>query len=136
FVIQPAVVIAAQSARLDIAIAEVGAAMPAMPVDEAPTPAEILVEHEVFAQEPHRLGARPVELGGAGDRQPIAAQEIAHRRPGAVCVSNSQRLRGSCVTEDLRLSWCWLSWFWLHVERVLALPFAQMEHIVGPMRHP
>ena len=49
-VIEPAVIVAAQPALLDIAIAEIGAAMPAMPVDEAPAPAEILVEHEVFAQ--------------------------------------------------------------------------------------
>src|ERR1700746_2009114 len=82
-VIEPAVVVAAQPPRLDIAIAEIGAAMPAMPVDEAPAPAEILVEHEVLAHEPHRLGARRVERAGAGDRPPIAPQQIAHRRPGA-----------------------------------------------------
>jgi hypothetical protein len=49
-VIEPAVIVAAQPVRLDIAIAEIGAAMPAMPVEEPPAPAEILVEHEVFAQ--------------------------------------------------------------------------------------
>src|SRR6202049_2387698 len=65
-VIEPAVIIAAQPARLDIAIAEIGAAVPAMPVDEAPASAEILVEHEVFAQQPHRLRARPLEFAGAG----------------------------------------------------------------------
>src|SRR5271155_5575039 len=80
-VIEPAVVIAAQPARLDIAIAEIGAAMPAMPVDEAPAPAEILVEHEVLTQQPHRLRARLIELAGAGDRPPISAQQLAHRRP-------------------------------------------------------
>jgi hypothetical protein len=54
-----------------------------MPVDKAPAPGEILVEHAVFAEEPHRLRARPLELAGAGDRPPITAQQIAHRRPGA-----------------------------------------------------
>src|ERR1700746_352083 len=82
-VIEPGVIVAANPPRLDIDIAEIGAAMPAMPVDEAPAPAEILVEHKVFAQEPQRLRSRPVELAGAGDRPPIAAQQIAHRRPGA-----------------------------------------------------
>src|SRR5690348_9586004 len=82
-VIQPAVIVTAQPARLDIAVAEIGAAMSAMPVDQAPAPAEILVEHEVFAQQPHRFRARPLDLAGAGDRPPVAAQQIAHRRPGA-----------------------------------------------------
>src|SRR5205814_759478 len=56
-VIKPAVVVAAQPTRLDIAIAEIGAAMPAVPVDEPPPRVEILVQHEVFAQEPNRLRA-------------------------------------------------------------------------------
>src|ERR1700738_4398507 len=45
-VIEPAVIVAAQPVRFDIAIAEIGAAVPAMPVDEAPASAEILVEHD------------------------------------------------------------------------------------------
>jgi len=82
-VIEPAVVITAQPARLDISIAEIGAAVPAMPVDQAPVPAEILVQNEIFAQKPDRLRSRPVEFACAGDRPPIAAQQIAHRCPGA-----------------------------------------------------
>src|SRR5947207_1993133 len=82
-VIEPAMVIAAQPVPLDIAVREIGAAMPAMAVDEAPTPAEILVEDEVFAEQPQRLRTRLGELAGAGDRPPVAAQQIAHRRPGA-----------------------------------------------------
>jgi hypothetical protein len=82
-VVEPAVIIAAQTAALDIAVAEVGAAMPAMPVEKAISAAEILVEHKIFAHEPHRLRPRLVELAGAGDRPPVAAQQFAHRRPGA-----------------------------------------------------
>src|SRR6266851_752248 len=53
-VIEPAVVIAAQPASLDIAVTEVGAAMPTMPIDEAVFAAEVLVENEILAHEPHR----------------------------------------------------------------------------------
>jgi hypothetical protein len=53
-VIEPAVVIAAQPASLDIAVAEVGAAMPTMPIDEAVFATEVLVENKILAHEPHR----------------------------------------------------------------------------------
>jgi hypothetical protein len=81
--VKPAVVVAAQPAFLDIAVAEVGAAMPAMPVEQAISPAEISVKDKVLAQQPHRLGAGLGHFTGAGDRPPIAPQELAHRRAGA-----------------------------------------------------
>ena len=82
-VVEPAVIIAAQPAFLDIAIAQVGAAVPAMAIEEAVCAAEILVEDKVLAHQPHRKRAGAFELAGAGDRPPIAAQEIAHRGTGA-----------------------------------------------------
>src|SRR5712671_1665908 len=82
-VVQPAVIVAAQPARLDIAVAEICAAVPAMPVEEAVSAAEILVEDEVFAHQPYRLGAGLGEFAGAGDRPPVAPQQFAHRRPRA-----------------------------------------------------
>src|SRR5437870_4789868 len=81
--VEPAMVVAAQPAFLDIAIAEVGAAMPAMAVEEPVAAAEILVEDEVLAQEPHRHWSRLRQLAGAGDRPPVAAQQFAHPCPGA-----------------------------------------------------
>src|SRR5213076_1708867 len=72
-VIEPAVVIAAQPAGLDEAVAQIGAAVPAMPIQEAVSAAEILVEDEVLAHQPHRFGAGLRELAGPGDRPPIAA---------------------------------------------------------------
>ena len=77
-VIEPAVVIAAQPATLDIAVAEVGAAMPTMPIDEAIFTAKVLVKNEILAHEPHRERPGPLKLAGAGDWPPIAAQQIAH----------------------------------------------------------
>ena len=79
-VVKPAMIIAAQPASLDIAIGEIGAAMPAVAVDKAETPAAILIEDEILAQKPHRLRTGLVEFAGAGDWPPIAAQQIAHRR--------------------------------------------------------
>src|SRR5215469_8957204 len=82
-VVEPAMIIAAQPAFLDIAIAEVGAAVPAMAVEQAIFAAEVLVEDEVLAHQPHRQCAGVLELAGAGDRPPIAAQQLAHWRAGA-----------------------------------------------------
>src|SRR4029077_17782466 len=82
-VVEPAVIIAAQPAFLDIAIAEVGAAVPAMAIEKAVCAGKILVKYEVLAHQPHRERAGTIELAGTGDRPPIAAQEIAHRRTGA-----------------------------------------------------
>src|SRR6267154_2174590 len=82
-IVQPAVIVAAQPARLDKAVAQIGTAMPAVPVEKPVAAAEILVEDEVFAHQPYRLGAGLGELAGAGDRPPLAPQQFAHRRPRA-----------------------------------------------------
>src|SRR5712671_3216576 len=94
-VIEPAMVVAAQPATLDIAVAEVGAAMSTMPIDEAVFAAQVLVENEILAHEPHRPRPGLLELAGAGDWPPIAAQQITHRVPPPVLVRTSQRLLGS-----------------------------------------
>jgi hypothetical protein len=73
------VVVAAQAALLDEAVGEIGAAMRAMAVDHAVGAGEILVEDEVLAEQPHGFHRVAVELADAGDRPPVAAQEIAHR---------------------------------------------------------
>src|ERR1700674_87338 len=78
-VIEAAVVVAANPATLDIAVAEVGAAMSTMPIDEAVFAAQVLVENEILAHEPHRPRPGLLELAGAGDWPPIAAQQITHR---------------------------------------------------------
>ena len=46
-------------------------------------PLEVLVEHEVLAHQADRLDRVVLELAGAADRLPVAAQQIAHRRAGA-----------------------------------------------------
>src|SRR5208283_4985722 len=70
-VIEPPVVIAAQPATLDIAVAEIGAAVLAMAIEEAVFAAEVLVKDEIFAHQPHGKRAGTFELAGAGDRPPI-----------------------------------------------------------------
>src|SRR3979411_3324801 len=80
---EPPMVVAARPARLDKAVAQIGATMPAMPVEKAVAAAEILVEDEVFAHQPPRRGAGLGGLAGAGDRPPVAPQQFAHRRPRA-----------------------------------------------------
>jgi hypothetical protein len=52
-------------------------------VDQPVLSAQVLVEDEVFAQEPDRLDRIGVELARAADRLPVAPQIIAHRRAGA-----------------------------------------------------
>src|SRR5262249_61912554 len=49
--------------------------------EEPETSALILVEHEVLAHEANGLDRIVVELARAADRHPVAAQELAHRRP-------------------------------------------------------
>jgi hypothetical protein len=56
--VEPAVIVAAQPALLDVSVAEVGAAVPAMPVQQPKASAPILVEGKVFAEQPHRLWPR------------------------------------------------------------------------------
>ena len=51
---QPAVIVAADAGLLDEAVGEVGAPVRAMAVEQPVTAAEILVEHEVLAQQADR----------------------------------------------------------------------------------
>src|SRR5215469_7163588 len=81
-VIEPAVIITAQPAFFDIAIAQVGATVPAMAVEEPVFAAEVFVEDKILAHQPHRQCAGVFELAGAGDWPPIAAQQLAHWRAG------------------------------------------------------
>src|SRR5262249_11595318 len=73
-VVEPAVIIAAQPAFLDIAVAEVGPSMTTMAIEQAIFAAEILVEDEILAHQPHRQCAGLLDLTGTGNRPPIAAQ--------------------------------------------------------------
>ena len=70
-------------AELDDAVAEIGAAMRTVPVQQAVLSGKILVQHKVLAKQTHRLGRRVIQFGDRGDRLPVAAQQIAHRRAGA-----------------------------------------------------
>src|SRR5947209_13822834 len=81
--VQPTVIVAAQPAGLDIAVAKIGAAMPTMAVEEAVCAAEILVENKILAHQPHRLCTGFGQFAGARDRPPISAAKLAHRSPGA-----------------------------------------------------
>ena len=76
----PTVIEAADALLLDRAAGQIGAAVRAMARDEPETAAEVFVERQVLAEEPHRLDRVVVELAGAGDRHPVAPQQIAHRR--------------------------------------------------------
>src|SRR2546427_12430623 len=46
-------------------------------------PREVFVEHEVLAHDAHGLDGVLVEFAHRGDRMPVAAQELAHRRARA-----------------------------------------------------
>src|SRR2546427_6606298 len=46
-------------------------------------PREVLVEHEVLSHDAHGLDRVLVEFAHRGDRMPVAAQELAHRRARA-----------------------------------------------------
>ena len=80
---EPAMIRAADAMFFDPAIGHVGAAVRTMAVDQAVTAGPIAVEHEVLAQEPHRLDRMVVKLAGAADRLPVAAQQFAHRGAGS-----------------------------------------------------
>ena len=66
----PAVIAAANAALFNEAIAKIGAAMRTLAIDQAVAAAEVLVEHQIFAEQADRLG-------GAGLRAPPL------QRPGA-----------------------------------------------------
>ncbi len=82
-VVAPAVITAAQPAFLDDAAGEVRAAVRAVPVDEAVGAGAIPVEREILAEQAHRLHRVVLELSDRGDRMPVTAQQLAHRRAGA-----------------------------------------------------
>ena len=80
---EPAVIAAADAVVLDPAVGHVGAAVRTVPVDQAVTAAQILVENEIFAQKADGFDRIGVEFAGAGDGLPIAAQQLAHGRAGS-----------------------------------------------------
>jgi hypothetical protein len=56
--------------------------MRTVPVDKSIAAAAVAIEDEVLAHEAHRLDRIGIELAGACDRLPVAAQQLAHRRAG------------------------------------------------------
>src|SRR6185503_20764494 len=77
---QPAVIAAAKASSLGEAIGEIGAAVCAVPVDEAERSATVAVKNEVLAEQPDRANVGPIHLNGAADRMPVTAQQRPHRR--------------------------------------------------------
>src|SRR5439155_82344 len=79
----PAVVVAAQAALLRDAVAEIGAPVRAVTVEQAVAAARVPVENEVLAHETHGQRRMLVELRDGGDGLPVAAHQLAHRRAAA-----------------------------------------------------
>ena len=77
---EPAVIVAAQPALLDETIREVGAAMRTMAVDQAESAAQIAVEHRSSPIKRTGLIGFASNSLTAGDRHPVAAQQVAHGR--------------------------------------------------------
>jgi hypothetical protein len=75
---EPAVIVAADAFLLDETVGEVGAAVRAVAVEQAVVAREILEQHKVFAEQAHGLDRIGVEFARAGNRHPVAAQQIAH----------------------------------------------------------
>ena len=81
---QPAVIEAANAAVLDSAIAEIGAAMRAVALDQAKTILVVAEQDQVFAHDADRQGiAARRDFFRRRDGLPIAPQELAARRAGA-----------------------------------------------------
>jgi hypothetical protein len=79
---QPAMKPAPQAAVLEPPVREVRAAMRTVALQETAAPALVAEQHEVLAEQPHRLDrARARELLGERGRLPVAAQELPG--PGA-----------------------------------------------------
>ena len=57
--------------------------MRAVAIEQAVAAARVPVEHEILAEQPHRQRRALVELGDGGDRLPVAAHQLAHRRAAA-----------------------------------------------------
>ena len=51
--------------------------------DESKFPTTVFEEHEVFAEQAHALGPAVIHLFRRCDRVPVAALEVAHRRPAS-----------------------------------------------------
>ena len=81
---QPAVKGATQAAILEPAISEIGAAMRTAAADQAVTALVVLEDHQVFAEQPHRLH-RSVAGKLVDQRRglPVAPHQAARRRAGA-----------------------------------------------------
>jgi len=76
---QPAVVIAAQPAFLDEAVAQVRTAVRTMLIHEPVVSALVAVESQVLAQDADRLHGQLAELRRARDRMPVTSQQLSHR---------------------------------------------------------
>ena len=79
----PAVVHATEAVLLGDAVGEVDAPVGAETFDEAEGSGPVAVEDEVLAEQPDGFRGAVVEFGGGGDRVPVAAHQLAHRRSGA-----------------------------------------------------
>ena len=77
---EPAVIVAAYTALLDEPVCQIGAAMRAMPVDQAVSAAQILIECEVLAQQANGFNGLVIELADRGDGHPVATKQAAHGR--------------------------------------------------------
>ena len=78
---QPAVVAAAEPPLRDDAELQRRAAVTAVPVQDPDPAFQVAKHHEVLAQDPHRQG-NVAELRGERHRLPVAAEQLAARRPG------------------------------------------------------
>ena len=76
----PAVVHAAQAVLLRYAIGEIDATVRAGALDEPQCAGLVLIEHQVLAEDAHRLGRLVVHLRGGGDGVPVPPEQFAHRR--------------------------------------------------------
>ena len=111
----PAVIEAAQAGFLDRAAAKVSAAMRAVARDQAVAAAEVLVERQVLAEQPHRLDRLfRCEFAGAGDRHPVAPQQFAH---GGACAHAGEHVvaRGAQHGGRLLGAVCALSRRWSRI---------------------
>src|SRR5581483_8182461 len=78
----PAVIAAADTVLLDLAVIKGGAAVAAARVQEAGAAVPVAEQDQILAQDAHFSG----DIGGVGgepDRMPVAPQQLAHRRAAA-----------------------------------------------------
>src|SRR6185437_6781662 len=79
-VVEPAVIDAAQPAILDPAVAQIGAAMRTMQVEQADAVFFVFEQHEFLMQRLHFERRVFRDVGEHRDRLPIAAEQLAERR--------------------------------------------------------